>query len=130
MVPAFATLGSEELHVPPLVDEDRLTTFPTHTVEAPVMLPGNANTDRYLVLLHPFERIYETFTPPPVTPVIFPLNESIVATLGEPEFHTPPLVPHVNVSDTPTHKEDSPIIGPGEEFTVTARIEKQPLAAV
>jgi hypothetical protein len=56
-VEIFAILGCELLQVPPVVDEDRLIVFPTHTVVGPEILPGNANTVRYLVLLHPFAKV-------------------------------------------------------------------------
>jgi len=52
-----AIVASELLQVPPLVVVEIPTTFPIHTVVGPVMLVGNANTDKYLVLRQPLASV-------------------------------------------------------------------------
>jgi hypothetical protein len=84
---------------------------------------GNGSTVMFTctVPLQPsvFGEVYVIVVVPAATPVIFPVDASIVATDGSELVHTPPVVLADNVRVEPLHTEPTfDIIGAGVELTV------------
>lgn len=63
---------------------------------------------------------------PDDTPLTTPVDEPIVATLGEPEVHVPPPVALNKEVVPPTHTVITPVIAPGGGSTVTVNVAEHP----
>ena len=63
---------------------------------------------------------------PLVTPVTVPDADPTVATVILLLVHVPPVGEELNVVEVPSQIANVPVIGPGEAFTVTTLVVKQP----
>jgi hypothetical protein len=67
---------------------------------------------------------------PAVTPVIIPVVDPAVATVVLLLLHRPPPTPSVSVVVRPVHIDVIPVIGVGEELTVTVVVVEHPVGNV
>jgi hypothetical protein len=111
------------LQTPPGAPSVNVIVEATHTLVAPVIVPGTGNTltekDKVAAAV-PQELVteYEMMTLPADTPDTTPVP-LIVATDMLLLLHTPPGVPSVNVVVAPTHTPDAPAIVPATGIGLT-----------
>ncbi len=119
VLPTVATPGALLVHVPPGVASVNVIVEPTHTADGPAITAGNAFTVITLVVEQPPPNEYVIVTIPGFTPVTIPVKDPTVAIVSELLLHVPPLMISLSVIVDPTHTLDGPVIGAGEELTVT-----------
>lgn len=127
--PAVATPVADELQVPPVVPELRVTAEPTHMAVTPVSALGKGFTVKVVTLLQP-PSAYVIVVAPAATPVTVPVTEPTVATATVLLLHTPPVVAELSVVADPAHTLVVPVIAAGIALTVTVVVVLQPDVSV
>jgi hypothetical protein len=117
--------SDRELQVPPVAVSAKVTTEPTQTVPAPVILPakGRALTVKTVVAAdvpQTFTTVYEINVLPAAIPKTTP-PASTVALPVETELQIPPGAASVRVVEEPAQALDAPVMLPetGNGLTVT-----------
>ena len=116
------------LHVPPAIASVNCVVSPGHTVNVPVITPGNGLTVTTAVVIQVVGNVYVIVVVPngPV-PVTIPVVNPTDPIPGELLVHVPPP-PSVNAVVDPEHTANTPVILAGSGFTVTTVVIKQPVA--
>jgi hypothetical protein len=127
LVLTVATLVLALLHTCPDVVEESVVLLPAQTVCVPVIAAGVLVTDVAKVLWQPVESVYDMVVRPPMTALLIPVAEPIVATAVLLLAHVPPAGVAEYVVVAPEHTEAEPLIAEGVVFTVTTLVAKQPL---
>jgi hypothetical protein len=126
--PTVATAVLLLLQLPPGEDEVRVVVSPTHTLAAPLIVPGPAFTVTTVVAKQPVEPVYVIVAVPTLTPQNIPVDTPTVATAVLLLLHVPPLVASARVEQNPTQTETGPVIATGGVLTVTTAVRIQPVA--
>ena len=137
---AVAVATSLLLHVPPVVEEDKVVVAPTQTEVIPVIgsTTGNGFTETSIVAIpiHPnaLTTEYEMTLVPEVIPATIPVEVSTVATVTSELLQIPAGVALASVVVLPIHTDAVPVIGAttGSACTVLAMVAKfaQPITSV
>lgn len=126
MVPTVATPGEPLPHAPPGVASLSASVAPLHTFEVlAVIEAGNGFTVIISVTVQPAPNEYVIVAVPAATPEIIPDEVLIVAITGLLLLHNPPPA-SVAVTVAEIQTIAGPLIGPGNELTVTVFIAGQP----
>ena len=118
------------VHVPPVGVELNVVVEPIQTDAVPVIAAGEALTVTVANDSQPVPKEYVIVAVPAATPDTTPVVEFTVAVPVAPLVHVPPVGEQLNVVVDPAHTASVPVIAPGDVFTVTARVAKQPPASV
>lgn len=117
--PIVAMAGEPELHMPPAVGLVSVVVEPWHTAGGPAIGNGSGLTVIVAEVAQPVPTEYEMVTVPAATPVSTPDAEPMVAMPVAPDVHVPPGVALLSEIVLPIHAPGPPVIGAGEELTVT-----------
>lgn len=83
-----------------------------------------------LVIIQPVGSVYVMVTmPKPLPPVTMPVAEPIVAIEVLPLLHVPMKLLSINCAERPAQTLKAPVMGAGNESTVTKVVERQPGAS-
>jgi len=117
------------IHVPPVAPSLRLAVAPWQIFSGPAIALGDGVTVITRVTVQPEPKEYVIVAVPGMPPVTVPpaLPEAITeATTVELDDHEPPVGMSLSTTDEPEHTVAGPVIGPGEELTVTITVAVQP----
>ncbi len=127
--PIVAVASGLMLQVPPVESVLSVVVWPTHVVAVPVIGSGTGFTVMMRVLKQPAPAVYVTSVVPALVPVTIPVVTPIVAI--EPEIvQVPPAGVQFIVVVLPAHTLAAPVISPGNAFTVTTIVLRQPVGSV
>ncbi len=121
------------VHVPPVAASVNKEVAPEHIPVEPRIAAGDGVTVITRVTVQPEPREYVIVTGPGVTPVTVPAEEPVditVAIVVLLLIHEPPGGVSLSSTLAPTHTVAGPVIGPGEELTVTTVVAVQPAVVV
>jgi hypothetical protein len=104
--------------VPPGDGSLRDVVLPAHRLVVPVIGAGEGKIVTVVVVVQPEGSVYVMDAVPADTAETIPVEEPTVATSGDaPVLHVPPPA-SVRLVVVPTQMDVTPMIGPGNEFTV------------
>ena len=130
-VPIIATAGVPLVHVPPADGLLRVTVFPVHTFDGPVILGGGGTTVIVAVVVHPIAVVKAMAVAPGATPVITRVAELIRAIDVLATLHIPLEMDELNVAVTEVQMvEGLAMAADGLTFTVTLDTVLSPHASV
>ena len=122
--------GVVEVQNPPGVASVDSTVVPTHKTCGPPIGAGTGLTVKVIDDEQPVGKENTIVVTPAEMPVTMPEVAPTVATEGEVLVHVP-KPPAANIKVTsPTHSELTPLMGPGNGFTVTGCTAVQPSGSV
>jgi len=126
--PMIATAWLSLLQLPPETVLPKADADPVHKSNTPVITPGNAFTVTIVVTVQPVPSVYVITDVPDVSPSTTPDKEPI-DTFVLLLLHAPPPA-SVSVTELPVHNDNGPVMGDGNETTVTVVIAIQPVGKV
>lgn len=137
--PAVLTVAMVVLalvQVPPVTASARVPVDPTHTTDAPVMVPasGSGFTVTACIAIadpHMLVTVYLIVSTPAATPVTIPVDPT-VASVVLALLHAPPVVASASIIVSPAHTDDPPVMLPatGKALTVIGALMRHPVGNV
>ena len=126
--PAVATATLLLVHTPLWMASDSTEIAPAHIVPAPIIAVGCVVTETIVVATHPDGSAYVIMVVPADNAETIPEEEPTVPTAILLLLHMPPVLVSLKAEVDPEQILVVPVIAPGNGFTVSEYIEKQPPA--